>query len=136
MKSLQAIFDQVASHLLTQQRQSTLDGTCQYRTAEGLKCAVGCLIDDQHYNDRIEGLSLDTAVRDRYISECAKLIIDALLNSNINVGDTSTFQLLSRLQLIHDSYTPRMWMHHLKLTAAAFNLNFNYAEKAPAEADS
>lgn len=136
MKSLQTIFDQVTEHLLTQQRQSTLDGTCQYRTAEGLTCAVGCLIDEAHYNDRLEGLSLTTAFRDRHISEHAMLLLNTLINCGINVRDTDTFRLLDRLQLIHDGYTPRMWRHHLKMTAAAFNLNFNYAEKAPEKASS
>ena len=50
-KSLQEVFDRVASHLLTQSARSLLpDGSgCAYRGANGRMCAVGCLIADYEY---------------------------------------------------------------------------------------
>lgn len=38
----------------------TTGGTCQYRTAAGQKCAVGVLIPDEAYSDRMEGNVLCT----------------------------------------------------------------------------
>ena len=31
------------------------DGSCRYKTPDGLKCAVGCLIPDELYNEKMEG---------------------------------------------------------------------------------
>jgi hypothetical protein len=40
----QEVFDQVATHLLTQRQRSTTKGNCAYRGDDGLKCAAGCLL--------------------------------------------------------------------------------------------
>jgi hypothetical protein len=54
----QEVFDQVANHLLTQNKRSVsaTDNTlCVYRSPDGLKCAAGCLIADDEYDPRMEG---------------------------------------------------------------------------------
>ena len=46
----QEIFNQVARHLLTQNRRSVDEkGFCKYRSGN-LKCAAGCLISDEEYS--------------------------------------------------------------------------------------
>lgn len=48
----QSIFDTVAWHLIKQGRPAWAkngSGGCMYRTPDGLKCAIGCLIADDEY---------------------------------------------------------------------------------------
>ncbi|MCI0564080.1 MAG: hypothetical protein MN733_36860 [Nitrososphaera sp.] len=50
------IFHQVYRHALAQwARATTGDDQCRYRTETGLKCAIGCLIDDSEYKPEFEG---------------------------------------------------------------------------------
>ena len=53
----QEMFDTVAKHLFTQGRPaiSPSEGTCKFRTNDGLKCAAGCLIPDDLYRTWLEG---------------------------------------------------------------------------------
>ena len=45
----QEVFDKVAIHLLTQNAKAlNSGGLCVYKTPNGLRCAVGCLIPDGH----------------------------------------------------------------------------------------
>jgi len=60
----QEIFDTVATHLFTQGERATDNYTCVYRTPEGLKCAVGCLIPNKLYRVSMEGTVLDGLLRD------------------------------------------------------------------------
>lgn len=50
----QEIFDTVAKHLATQGRRAVGEGRCLYRTEDGAKCAVGCLISDEEYTPDME----------------------------------------------------------------------------------
>lgn len=54
---LQALLDRMIDHLATQKARAVdpISGVCRYRTRDGLMCAVGCLIDDDDYDDDIEG---------------------------------------------------------------------------------
>lgn len=47
----QQVFDQAALHLLTQNRKSKEDTKCAYRTKEGLRCAAGCFISEEEYEN-------------------------------------------------------------------------------------
>ena len=50
MSVLQELFDKIATHLLTQGARSENSlGKCLYRGEFGRKCAVGCLISDEEY---------------------------------------------------------------------------------------
>ena len=55
-KKYQKVFDKVATHLM-EQGVAAVDknNSCKYRTGDGLKCAVGCLIPDNKYTPRLEG---------------------------------------------------------------------------------
>jgi hypothetical protein len=56
----QEIFDKVATHLITQGKQSLRDDGewedkfCAYRGPDGTMCAAGCLIPDEEYNEDFE----------------------------------------------------------------------------------
>jgi hypothetical protein len=61
----QMIFDRVTKHLAEQKRPAMDEDEegCAYRGADGRKCAIGCLIDDEHYAPELEGNSpLETSV--------------------------------------------------------------------------
>lgn len=55
----QRIYETVRAHLAAQGRRAVMikeDGkpVCAYRTPDGLKCAIGCLIPDELYNTDME----------------------------------------------------------------------------------
>jgi len=56
MTQMQQAYEKIRAHLI-QQGKPALDPmtrSCFYRTEGGLKCAVGCLIDDAVYDETLE----------------------------------------------------------------------------------
>lgn len=118
--SLQDIFDKVATHLLTQNKKSkdylklNKDGKpildCTYRSLLDdntiLKCAIGCLIPDDKYNENFEGKSIIRLVDQ----------LDLKIKGNIQ-------DLLIHLQVIHDVRPVDTWYSSLTDTAMAYDLN-------------
>lgn len=85
----QEIFDKVATHLFAQ-GEMAMDpntDTCRYRTQDGKKCAIGCLIPDELYDQRMEGCSVSGLVG-------AKFLLPSFFNENIH--------FLDNLQRVHD----------------------------------
>lgn len=104
LSTLQGIFDRVVDHLRTQKAQSKLlrtDGhtICTYRGINGLKCAVGCLILDENYTFKLEGLFVDD-----------KSVIEALTASGVCI-ERNNLCMLGELQMLHDgfSYGDQNW---------------------------
>jgi len=92
----QEVFDKVATHLLTQGKQSVnAGGTCLYRGPGGTSCAVGCLIPDKVYREEMEGNDLARLPHVRGLKTA--LGVGARLDPN----DTR-FDLLYALQGAHD----------------------------------
>lgn len=87
MLTLQEVFDKSVGGVIAQGRPGrNLHRACSYRTADGLKCAAGHLIEDEHYYPALEGnLAWGASVR------------PALKASG--VPDSS---LVSALQVAHD----------------------------------
>lgn len=56
MRNMQEDFDTVITHLVNQGKRSidSVRDMCLYRSEDGLKCAIGCLIPDDRYNPSIE----------------------------------------------------------------------------------
>ena len=101
----QTIFDKVAAHLLAQRQQSlNADGRCAYRGENGLRCAVGCLIDDEHYRSGLEGGTITA----QSVSQAVKdsLGLPSLSPRLVN--------LLEELQILHDYTPPSTWRKELK----------------------
>ncbi len=110
----QAIFDKVANHLLKQGKKAVNtkgqnpEGYCVYRTPDGLKCAAGCLIADEHYSEHLENYDIFHGP------------VDDALERSIGVNsstDGGAFSLIRELQVIHDNQEPKEWPGALVLLA-------------------
>lgn len=111
----QELFDTIANHLLTQNQKSlSSQGTCVYKSALGLSCAVGCLLKDKDTTD-YEGIGVDD-LRNALMDRNHKNLYQDLLS--VGIPDTDeAFNLLAELQVIHDSFQPVKWQYHLKVLA-------------------
>lgn len=107
----QQIFNKVATHLLNQNEISRDENTCMYRGPNGLKCAVGALIADKHYDPAFERGSVDD-IR----------VLRALERSGVEINDFTT-RVLDRLQAVHDCYEPKAWPERLIKTGEYYNLD-------------
>lgn len=103
----QEVFDQVATHLLTQMERSRGENKYAYRSASGLKCAAGCLIGDDEYNERFEEFNWIRLVDDWNVSTAHK-------------------ELIQNLQRTRDDYEPFSWHERLKRIADYYDLVWNH----------
>ncbi len=86
----QEVYNKVKAALLEQGCQS-INYTCKYRTSDGKKCAVGHLIKDEHYSEKLESWG------------CTHLyVIEALQASGIDPKHHTDTDFLIRLQAAHD----------------------------------
>lgn len=130
--SLQDIFDQAAKHLLTQMAVSRYyplgfdllsdspgDAPCAYRGVGGLKCVVGCFMEDDEYGPEFEGIVwgglLDNGDLTKY---------------GLRPGDSDhpAVTLLRQLQPIHDYSLPSEWAGQLERLALKNGLEFKGVE--------
>lgn len=109
LKTDRQVFEYVKNHLLKQNQQSSHGSGCAYRGPYGMSCAVGCLIDDDHYDEELE----DNDVFDGSV-------IDALLESVgnwlVEVDDCLSDKrilMLRLLQQIHDCTQAYTWEYDL-----------------------
>lgn len=93
------IFNTVVTHLYTQKKQAydNRNNTCAYRTPEGLKCAIGCLIPDDDYDYRMDGIDSQGF----YLGGSMEAIV-ANFPNNIPSYFKDNFDFLFKLQGIHD----------------------------------
>lgn len=113
MLTLQQIFTKVAGHLLTQAAVSADDmtGMCLYRGPRGMRCAVGALVADKHYDARMEGQDA-----------CGSVVAEALAESGVDTTDVDVRYLLIALQMIHDNTDIAAWPAELAALADQFGL--------------
>ena len=109
----QQVFDQVATHLLTQNAKALAwSGGCQYRLLldDGtvLKCAVGCLIADNEYGSKIEGELYGSNGFNEFFGF---------------KHEVPHLTLLRSLQSLHDRHSVKYWKERLEQIALEFNLN-------------
>lgn len=108
----QQIFTKVKNHLLSQNAKAMGKyATCMYRTAEGLKCAVGCLIPDDVYTSRIEHKTVEN-------------LCDGAVKEFTFLKDFDK-NFLRRLQVIHDNAEVKDWEKELKAFATLENLVYD-----------
>jgi hypothetical protein len=120
MMTKQEIFDKVATHLLRQGKKSTLNDStplCLYRGPDGISCAVGCLIKDEHYNLNLEGKPVHIGV-----------VVEALRKSGVTNTSRDTLPLLKDLQRVHDHRNPSKWMMELFMLAKRWHLSSDVIE--------
>jgi hypothetical protein len=98
------VSEKIRDHLIKQKAKSedSVTGACKYRSENGLMCAVGCLINDEHYSPMFEGLiAINTN------------ILGAVQASGIEVNDGVT-ALVRGWQCYHDhscdGYSYRTWL--------------------------
>jgi hypothetical protein len=126
------IFETVKNHLLTQGKKAWVfqddpdqPGPCLYRTDDGLRCAVGCLIPDELYDPRMEGVGIDCLGTDwslpmwrdgRYErSRTAAPLLRTALESRLGREvATKDLELLRELQVIHDEHERSVWEKKLR----------------------
>ena len=76
----QEVLDFVADKLFEQGEPSMENGTCMYRTEDGLKCAAGWLIPDEQYSEFFEHQSI----------------------ACLHILDKEIEGIVTQLQLVHD----------------------------------
>ena len=116
------VFNYVKQHLLDQNEKS-LDPhslSCYYRAlneqGKTLMCAIGCLIDDNFYSEKLENCSPND-------SDVKKAVENSIFSDwEYNVS------LLSELQNIHDEYEPDFWSLKLESLESYFNENNEYIQ--------
>ena len=100
----QQVFDQVANHLLTQGRESMVNGRCLYRAPGGLQCAAGCLVGDDEYDEMMEKKNWSRLVSGGSVPPDHEDLIFAL-------------------QKLHDTVNPFFWETKLIETARDHGLS-------------
>lgn len=107
MMNSQETYDHVKNHLLTQNREARLYGSCAYRSADGLKCAIGCLIPDDKYDPAFEGMLWSSNVTLRKLVESVTSASARLLTELQDLHDwTDTFNWKSGLFAIAKKHGP------------------------------
>ena len=110
MKTLQDVFNTVATHLLKQKQRSGGAQACLYRDGP-LKCAVGVLIADEHYHSDLEEKSAN-----------AYPVVQAVERSGWPCTPEAENLYLS-LQAVHDDFDPDKWSETLANVAKSYNLD-------------
>jgi len=124
MRSKQEIFDVVKGHLLYQNCRSCDDNDRPlYRGPWGSRCAVGRLINDEHYDHRFEGYGV-FLTRLRQEGTDVAILASALLKSGVNVDDEEIWSLCVDLQDCHDTIPPDRWYCELDAIARKHGLAF------------
>jgi hypothetical protein len=107
----QEIFDTVAIHLIKQGKQSAdASGACFYRSPDGLKCAVGCLIPDEVYRPKMEGRSISTLFKNfselNFLQPSVGLLndIQRVHDNTYSEGQIWTDAVVLRLRKIAEKY--------------------------------
>ncbi|MGO4302227.1 hypothetical protein [Cupriavidus sp. RAF12] len=116
----QTLFNTVAKHLMVQGRRAVTENgsVCMYRAPGGCKCAVGVLVPDDIYDDRMEGKGIP-----RLISELDSWDLNEPLGMFIKDVLEPHYALLHALQNVHDQCDVTSWRYELSVVASRFNLN-------------
>lgn len=132
----QQIFDKVATHLLTQNRQAMTLGGCMYRAEDGAMCAVGCLINDNEYTEELEGRSLwdEITYEDGY-STTVREAVERSIGRPITMKE---YEMLRDLQQVHDGAgtdiigmsTVELWPDALRRVAKQYRLSDKVVDNA------
>lgn len=116
MSLIQKLFDKAVTHLLTQMEQCIDEyGDCVYRGPNGLKCAIGALIDDAWYDaETLENLSLR--------SRCVQATIAQSQGFDLSTLEEEDWLILAAVQSTHDERLPDEWKDKLTALAEEHNL--------------
>ena len=113
--SVNKIFYKVQKHLLKQHEKSeSMEAGCQYRSDNGLRCAVGCLMTDAIYDSSFEGNNMG----DRRVRQALTPIV------GVNEDKRELkLNLLYQLQLVHDTEPVEHWASSLAKIKLEFDIS-------------
>lgn len=122
----QEVFDKVVGHLRRQNAKAVCDDSCKYRkiNADGtiLRCAAGCLIDDDDYSEEIEGRAVFSCLDDdENLNPMYDVTPTKLLIKN---GYEECLPLIVCLQSCHDNDEIHDWEKKFKSIASMFELTY------------
>lgn len=129
--TLQEVFDKVVSHLRTQGKKSmNEDSECLYRGPGGLKCAAGCLIEDEEYRKDFEGSIIGSLCLDK--RQFLSSFIERIIGGDDNLDNISSHELyclnlslVQALQYIHDRSPVEDWEECFSSLAKGYNLSYS-----------
>lgn len=115
--SLQDIFTQACTHLLTQNAKSKrrmFSGAlnCAYRGENGFKCAVGCFISDEEYKPSMDECAISNVIALSTRPDFPSGVSEVKIN------------LLTKLQKIHDCEEVSNWIEALLQLAIDYDLEW------------
>lgn len=124
MNQSQLIRD-VGNHLLAQNCRSEdvslASGTsCKYKSASGLKCAVGCLISDADYKTFFESKNISQ-------EELSPIVLKIAKKYKMPVKKCTQF--LSDLQYLHDYFEPQVWVERLNILCEDNDIDYTFTLK-------
>lgn len=105
--TLQQVFEQAATHLLTQNETSTGVHGCMYLNSSGLKCAAGCFISKEEYSPDFESVTW------------SKLTDKSLVPHN-------HAEFIGLLQEVHDIDIPSSWKDSLEYLGKRYDLDISF----------
>jgi len=110
----QATLTKIKTHLLKQNKKALIGiGIgCAYRSSNGLKCAIGCLIPDDVYDPKMEG-DLDELL-DKFPE----------MREVFGIQKDDDLEFLLDAQSVHDTGSPNEWPEQLALLAKQYNLEY------------
>ena len=112
----QEVFDASVSFMLKQNKKSMEHEACRYRGPNGTACAVGCLIQDDEYDEKMDGF--DGEMDNTSVNSLDKHnLLPARLRQHIN--------LLKILQSVHDTCAVDTWPVHFYEIALERGLNID-----------
>ena len=115
--SVNKIFYKVQKHLLKQYEKSESKyAGCQYRSDNGLSCAVGCLMTDDIYDSSFEGNNME----DIWMAGWEALTPIVGVDYELRL---LKLNLLYRLQLVHDNEPVEHWASNLAEIKHEFDIS-------------
>ena len=113
--SIKAIFAKVSKHLIKQNARSVNeDGDCGYRNHQGQSCAIGCLIPEDRYYPRLEGMDLNRDLEIRHV-------LTPVIGVNPKKRQEK-IKLLMALMVVHDDFPVSQWETELATVKAEYLL--------------
>lgn len=110
----QEIFNKVKTHLLAQNEKAREKyGSCRYKDASGNKCAIGCLIKSEDYDERFEDNGPHVLIE--------RFGLTYLLPEDMPPYKGVNF--LEDLQKVHDQFEVGYWPRQLEMVRDAYRLN-------------
>lgn len=121
----QEIFNKVWAHAQKQEPALNIDGECCYRTVDGRRCFIGCLIPDDKYTPQIENITPSNLMRFDALADVIKTGKDILRRIFNEIGiatDSDNLVFLQSLQRVHDMNNKINWDNELRNIAKTYKL--------------